>query len=83
MYTATQRLRTKIANIQKATIAGTQSFATFAKLHESKIYKCRYNELEGIFCDTMAVKEGKTIITEQNLQYYPDKVRYFFVKNNH
>jgi hypothetical protein len=75
-------LRREVLNIRKATAAGTGSFEIHAKLHGSEIYTCRYNEIGYIWCDTMAVKDGKTIITEQNLQYFPAKVRYFITASN-
>lgn len=74
-------LRTQVLNIRKATKAGTTSFEDLAKMHGSKIYTCRYNEIGFIWCDTMAVKEGRTIITEQNLQYYPAKIRFYYTKS--
>lgn len=75
-------LRQQVKNIQQATKAGTTSFEKLAALHGSKIYTCRYNEIGYIYCDTMAIKDGKTIITEQNLQYYPAKIRFYYSKSN-
>ncbi len=74
-------LRKEILNIRKATTAGTIDFEAMAKLHGSEIHRCRYNEIGYIWCDTMCVKDGKTIITEQNLQYFPAKVRFFYTSN--
>lgn len=77
-----QILRQQVANIQKATASGTVDFEAMAKLHGSKIHRCPYNQIGYIWCDTMAIKDGRTIITEQNLQYFPAKVRFFYSKNN-
>jgi hypothetical protein len=46
-----------------------------------RYYTCRYNEIGYIWCDTMAIKDGRTIITEQNLQYFPAKVRFYYAKS--
>jgi hypothetical protein len=75
-------LRAKVRDIQAATEAGTASFEKLAKMHGSKIHRCNYNEIGYIWCDTMAIKDGRTIITEQNLQYYPAKIRYFYSINS-
>lgn len=74
-------LRSQVRDIQAATKAGTTSFEELAKMHGSEIYTCRYNELQGIWCDSLAFMNGRTIITEQNLQYFPAKIRYFYVKH--
>lgn len=75
-------LRNQVLTIRKATNAGTIDFEAMAKLHGSKIYTCRYNEIGYIWCDTMAIKDGLTIITEQNLQYFPAKIRYYISSSN-
>ena len=74
-------LRSQVAAIKKATIAGTTDFELLAKLHGSEIHTCRYNQIGSIISDTMAVKDGRTIITEQNLQYFPAKIRFYYVKS--
>lgn len=73
-------LRQQVRAIQQATASGTKDFELFAKLHGSKIYKCRYNEIGHIYCDTMSVKDGIMVMTEQNLQYFPAKIRYFILR---
>lgn len=75
-------LRRQVRDIQMATAAGTKDFEFMAKLHGSEIHTCRYNEIGYIWCDTMCIKDGRTIITEQNLQYYPAKVRYYYSKTS-
>jgi hypothetical protein len=75
-------LRHQVENIRKATASGTKDFEAMAKLHGSDIHTCLYNQIGYIWCDTMCIKDGKTIITEQNLQYFPAKVRYYYSKNS-
>lgn len=72
-------LRTLVISMQKATASGTKDFELFARLHGSEIYTCKYNEIGHIYCDTMSVKDGVMVMTEQNLQYYPAKIRYFIL----
>jgi len=79
MKQSIQQLRKEVSNIIKARNAGTGSFETLAALNKSKVHTCKYNELDGIFCDTMAVHKGRTVITHENLQYYPAKIRFYYV----
>lgn len=75
-------LRRQVRDIQAATKAGTTDFEALAKMHGSEIYTCRYHELQDLWCDTLAVINGKVVITEQNLQYFPAKIRYFYTISN-
>jgi hypothetical protein len=71
-------LRREVATMQRATAAGTKSFEELAKNHNSPIERIHYRQLEYIYESTMAIYKGKVVITEQNLQYFPAKVRVFF-----
>lgn len=73
-------LRRDITSIHKATLAGTPSFERLAWLRGSRIYSCHYRELGAPWCDTMAIKDEQTLITEQNLQYFPAKVRFYYAQ---
>lgn len=73
-----ERLRRDVINIQKATATGTKSFKELAQMHASTIFTCRYNEVGNIISDTMSVRYNCIIITEQNLQYFPARVRYYY-----
>lgn len=71
-------LRSQVRAIQAATKAGQIDFEGYAKRVGAEIKTCRYNELQGIWCDCLAYIDGRLIVTEQNLQYFPAKIRYFF-----
>lgn len=71
-------LRRQVICRRKAIAAGTTSFEDLAKLHKSEIHTIRYNEIDYIYSDTMALVGGKTVITHENLQYVPYKVRFFY-----
>jgi hypothetical protein len=71
-------LRRQVADIKAATKAGTPNFEEGAKQAGSKIYTCRYREIGKPWCDNISFKDGRTLITEQNLQYFPEKIRYYY-----
>ena len=71
-------LRSQVRDIQAATKAGQIDFEGYAKRVGAEIKKGRYNELTGIWCDCLAFIDGRLVVTEQNLQYSPAKIRYFF-----
>jgi hypothetical protein len=75
---STLRLRNEIDNVRLATGAGTRSFEQLAAMRGAKIKRCRYRDISPI-SDTMGIVNGVTVITEQNLQYYPAKIRYYEV----
>jgi hypothetical protein len=66
------------ANILTATKYGIPSFEKLASNNGSGIYVCRYNEIGTPRSDNYSVKEGRSIITEQNLIYFPAWVRFFY-----
>lgn len=74
-----QQLRNEVKNYQRSQ-GSKEGFELMAKLHGSKIHKIRYHELSGIMCDTLAAYNGRTIITLENLQYFPAKIHFYYVK---
>lgn len=75
------RLRRDAETIKQATAAGTRDFELLAKLHQSQIFTTTYYQIGSILSDTWVIRYGRSIITEQNMQYYPMKVRFFYVTN--
>lgn len=73
-------LRNAVKDIRLATEKGIRDFEERAKRAGSGIYTCLYNEIGYIQGDSMSVKDGRTIIIEQNLQFYPAKVRYYYAQ---
>lgn len=65
-------------NIRKATEARTASFEQMAQMVGSGIYTCRYNEIGTTCSDTSSLKDGRPIITEQNLIYVPVWIRFCY-----
>jgi hypothetical protein len=80
--TKMQFYRKEVQNMHKAQLAGTASFELLAEMHGSKIHRINYRDLEGIYCDTMAVYKGRTVFTKENLQYFPAKVHVCFALSN-
>jgi hypothetical protein len=72
-------LRIKVKTIQRARLAGTRDFHEHADLHNAKIKRANYSEITPI-SDCMAAINGFMVITWENLQYFPAKVRYFELK---
>lgn len=79
MISAIRTLRKEIQNIRRAQQCGTANFEALAVMHCSGVYKAKYRELKPI-SDTMAMLEDRVVITQENLQYFPAKVHYFFPK---
>lgn len=76
------QLRREVETMQKSR-GNRQSFLTFAAMHQSKVHRCRYNELQNLLESTLAVHNGKTVITLENLQYFPAKVHFYYVISNY
>jgi phosphorylcholine metabolism protein LicD len=74
-----KKLRMKVKTIQRARLAGTKNFHLYADLYNAKIKRANYNEITPI-SDCMASINGFMVMTWENLQYFPDKVRYFELK---
>jgi hypothetical protein len=73
---AIKQLRKEVATMQRARKAGTVNFEGCAIAHKSKIERAHYRDIE-VVSDTLAVVNGRLVITHENLQYFPAKVRYF------
>jgi hypothetical protein len=73
-------LRRAVEDIRLATEKGIRNFEERASRAGSGIYTCLYNEVGHFTGDNSSVKDGRMIIIEQNLQYYPAKVRYYYAQ---
>lgn len=73
------QLRKEIKNIRRAQACGTSSFSCLAVIHCSRIYRAAYRDIKPV-SDTMAIIDGRYVITHENLQYFPAKVHYFYPK---
>lgn len=76
MKTQIEILRQAVATMQRARKAGMRDFYEHAKLHKSEVKTALYHEIKPI-SDGMAVVNGVLVLTWENLQYFPAKVRYF------
>lgn len=71
-------LRNEVKNYQRSQ-GNKEHFLYMAKHHKSKVHRIRYNELEGIYCDTLAFHKGRMIGTLENLQYFPAKITFYYL----
>lgn len=80
MLNTTIQLTEQEATIRKATQKGTPDFEHGAWFSGSKIYRCDYTDIGYTYESTMSIKDGRAVITEQNLHFKPAMVWFYYVQ---